>query len=143
MNESAARFIRKILVVDDSELLHRMYDLILRRYRDEGTVVLHARDGLECLTMHREHPDIDLILLDVNMPNLTGIEVMARLRSSNALRAMKVIMVSTEGREADVAKAVELGASGYVTKPFSPTDLHHQIDSILAERRAMAPMGGA
>lgn len=122
--------LKKIAVVDDSELLHRMYALVLMRYRATGTVVLAARDGVEFLHLLQEERDIDLVLLDVNMPKMGGLDVMRRLRSSGRLRAMKIIMVSTEGREAEVQQALQLGAADYVTKPFSPSDLHSRIETL-------------
>jgi two-component system chemotaxis response regulator CheY len=122
--------LKKIAVVDDSELLHRMYALVLMRYRAAGAVIVSARDGLEFLQLMQEHADIDLVLLDVNMPKMGGLDVMRRLRSSPRLKTMKVMMVSTEGREADVQQALSLGASGYVTKPFSPSDLHARIETL-------------
>lgn len=122
--------LKKIAVVDDSELLHRMYSLVLMRYRATGATVLTARDGLEFLQLLQEHADIDLALLDVNMPKMGGLDVMRRLRSSGRLRGLKVIMVSTEGREADVQQALQLGAVDYVTKPFSPSELHTRIEAL-------------
>jgi DNA-binding response OmpR family regulator len=128
--------LKKIAVVDDSELLHRMYALVLMRYRAAGAVIVAARDGLQFLQMMQQHEDIDLVLLDVNMPNMGGLDVMRRLRSSGRLSAMKVMMVSTEGREADVQQALVLGASAYVTKPFSPAELHARIEAMFPGMRA-------
>lgn len=129
--------LKKIAVVDDSELLHRMYSLVLMRYRAAGAAVLTARDGLEFLQLLQEHADIELALLDVNMPKMGGLDVMRRLRSSGRLRGLKVIMVSTEGREADVQQALQLGAADYVTKPFSPSELHTRIETLFP-RNAIA-----
>jgi two-component system, chemotaxis family, chemotaxis protein CheY len=133
--------LRKILVVDDSELLHRMYDLVLLRYRQVGAVILHARNGAEALSMLREHREIDLVLLDINMPVMNGLETLVELNRSGQLPHLKVIMVSTEGHEEDVRRAILSGATAYVTKPFSPTLLHelistHVLDTPLAAIRA-------
>ncbi len=122
--------LKKILVVDDSDLLHRMYDLVLMRYRTAGCVVLHARDGLEGLKITHTTPGLDLILLDVNMPKMSGIQMLEALRVAGTLARMKVVMVSSEGREKDVKLALELGASSYVTKPFKAQDLHGAIEKI-------------
>lgn len=119
--------LRKILVVDDSELLHRMYDLVLLRYRQAGANVLHARDGAEGLNMIHEHREIDLVLLDINMPVMGGLEALAALKRSGRLQQLTVIMVSTEGQEEEVRGAILSGATAYVTKPFSPTLLHDLI----------------
>lgn len=119
--------LRKILVVDDSELLHRMYDLVLLRYRQAGAVVLHARNGAEGLDMIQEHREIDLVLLDINMPVMTGLEALNALKRSGRLKQLAVIMVSTEGHEEDVRRAILSGATAYVTKPFAPAQLYHLI----------------
>ena len=119
--------LKTILVVDDSELLHRMYDLILRRYHVSGTRILHARNGAEALAMIRVKA-IDVMLLDVNMPVMSGTQLIVGLRASNLLSNLKVIMVSTEGREEDIKVALQNGAIGYVTKPFTPVALHSLIE---------------
>jgi two-component system chemotaxis response regulator CheY len=120
--------LKKILVIDDSELLHRMYDLVLRRYRDMGAEILHARNGSEGLVTIRTHPGIDLVLLDVNMPVMNGLQLLTGLKAGRLLSGLTVIMVSSEGSEYDVQIAMEKGAVGYVTKPFQPNDLHVMID---------------
>jgi len=117
----------KILVVDDSELLHRMYDLVLMRYRHGGAVILHARNGAEAVNLIHRHGDVDLVLLDVNMPFMGGLQVLKGLSAGGRLAHLKVIMVSTEGHEQDVQRALEMGACAYVTKPFTPAHLHDTI----------------
>ena len=118
----------KILVVDDSELLHRMYNLVLRRYREDGAEILHARNGSEALGVIRETPDVDLMLLDVNMPVMSGLQLLIGLRAAGLLGDLKVIMVSTLGGDDEVQGALEKGAVGFVTKPFTPAELHTMID---------------
>lgn len=121
--------IRKILVVDDSELIHRMFDLVLLRYRQDGTTVMHARNGADALAQLRSASDIDLMLLDVNMPVMGGVALLQNLKPLGRLTTLKVIMVSTEGHEADVQHALALGATAYVTKPFHPSALHALIET--------------
>ena len=125
--------LKKIMVVDDSTLLHRMYDLVLMRYRQQGCEIVHAYDGFEGHERLKENDDTELLLLDINMPRMGGIELLTRLGAEGWLSRGKVIMVSTEGREKDIDRALELGANGYVTKPFKPADLHAKIDAIFAE----------
>ena len=119
--------LQKILVVDDSDLLHRMYDLLLLRYRHQGIAVLHARNGSEAVNLIHQDSDIQLVFLDVNMPVMTGLQALNGLRATGRLKNLTVIMVSTEGHEADVRRALESGAKGYVTKPFSAVQLHELI----------------
>jgi len=106
------------LAVDDSKLMLRMYEVMLR-----GFSVSFAGDGLEALAMLERQADIDLVLLDVNMPNLTGLEVLERLRASGALARVAVIIVSTEGHEGQVANGLRAGAAAYITKPFDSEKL--------------------
>jgi len=119
--------LRKILVVDDSQLLHRMYDLVLLRYRQQGISILHAKDGAEGLNLIHQQGDVDLVLLDINMPVMSGLQVLDGLRRSGHLAQLKVIMVSTEGHEVDVQRALDTGAHAYVTKPFTPAQIHDLI----------------
>ena len=129
--------IRKILVVDDSELLHRMYDLVLMRYRHAGTTVLHARNGSEAVNLVHENDDVDLVLLDVNMPVMGGLQVLDGLKATGRLATLTVIMVSTLGHEADVERALAGGATAYVTKPFTPAQLHDLIAGHLGTTAAL------
>lgn len=104
---------RKILVVDDSKLMHKMYEVMLRQYP-----LVYASDGRQALDRLKEHPDIDLVLLDINMPNMNGLEFLAELRSDSARDDVSVIIISTEGREEDTARGMEAGATAYIKKPF-------------------------
>ena len=123
----------KILVVDDSDLLHRMYDLILSRYQTRGVTVLHAMHGREALSQLTKHPDVDLILLDINMPVMTGLEFLEYCRNENLLGDIPVVVISTKGRESDTRAAMDNGAAAYLTKPFAPVLLHELIESFFAK----------
>jgi CheY-like chemotaxis protein len=104
---------RKILVVDDSALLHRMYDFMLG-----GHELLHAADGVEALERIAADPAIEVVFLDINMPRLDGLEVLRRIKAAPSTRALPVIMVSTHGEDHDTQRAMEAGADGYIKKPF-------------------------
>jgi two-component system chemotaxis response regulator CheY len=104
---------RKILVVDDSKLMHKMYEVMLRQYP-----LVYASDGRQALDRLQEHPDLDLVLLDINMPNMNGLEFLAELRSDPGRAGLSVIIISTEGREEDTARGMEAGATAYIKKPF-------------------------
>lgn len=103
---------RKILAVDDSKLMLRMYEVMLR----PGSLVF-AEDGLAALACIERDPDIDLVILDVNMPGMDGISLLGELRQRGLLQRVRVVMVTTEGSEAQVARGLAAGASGYLTKP--------------------------
>jgi two-component system chemotaxis response regulator CheY len=104
---------KKALVIDDSTLIHRMFKLLLPR-----TVQVNAFDGREALDRLAENPDVDLILLDINMPNMNGFELLSRLKADAALADIPVIIVSTEGKDEDTIRGLEAGAAAYIRKPF-------------------------
>lgn len=109
---------RKILVVDDSKLMHKMYEVMLRQYP-----LVYALDGRQALDRLREHADIDLVLLDVNMPNMNGLEFLAELNAGGAGVHPQVVIISTEGREEDTARGLEAGAQAYIKKPFHTEEI--------------------
>jgi CheY-like chemotaxis protein len=119
---------RKILVVDDSNLLHRMYDVLLA-----GHELIHACDGAQALERLAEHGDVDLVLLDINMPKLDGLEVLRRIKDDARTARLPVIMVSTHGKDADTDRALRAGASGYVKKPFRQATIIELIRAIDVE----------
>ena len=113
---------RKVLVVDDSKLMHKMYEVMLRQYP-----LVYALDGRQALDRLQEHADIDLVLLDINMPNMNGLEFLAEMRSNGAHKDLAVIIISTEGREEDTQRGLEAGASAYIKKPFHSEDILEKI----------------
>jgi two-component system chemotaxis response regulator CheY len=104
---------RKVLVVDDSKLMHKMYEVMLRQYP-----LVYALDGREALDRLREHGDVELVLLDINMPNMNGLEFLAAMKSDGQIAGTPVIIISTEGKEEDTARGIEAGAAAYIKKPF-------------------------
>lgn len=125
--------LKKILVVEDSELLHRMYDLLLMRYRfgNDGTQVIHSFNGKEALTMLHQHPNVDLILLDINMPIMSGLEFLQYCKKEKVFQSIPVIIISTEGKEEDTLRGLEAGAKAYLTKPFQGHELHALMEKVL------------
>jgi DNA-binding response OmpR family regulator len=117
----------KILAVDDdAELL----GLIAYALRQAGYLVVEAADGAAALTQfEREEPD--LVILDVNLPRLNGLEVCRRLRASSRV---PIMMLTVKGGEEDQVQALDLGADDYLTKPFSPRTLLARVRALL--RRA-------
>ena len=117
--------LRKVLVVDDSRLIHKMFEVMLR-----GFDLVHASDGLEALQRLGEHADIDLILLDINMPNMNGLEFLSRIKQDRALADITVIIVSTEGKEEDTIRGLEAGAAAYIKKPFRSEEILELIERL-------------
>ncbi len=103
----------KVLVIDDSKLIHRMFSVILPK-----TALVSALDGQEALARLAEHPDTELIFLDINMPRMNGLEFLTQVKADPALAAIPVVIVSTEGKEEDTLRGLRAGAAAYVKKPF-------------------------
>lgn len=114
----------KILVVDDDlELL----GLITYALRQTGYLTVEASDGALALTVfEREEPD--LVILDVNLPRLSGLEVCRKIRSGSKV---PIMMLTVRGREEDQVEALDLGADDYLTKPFSPRTLLARVRALL------------
>lgn len=127
--------LRKILVVEDSDLLHRMYGVILVRYVSAGAQLLHAYNGQEALLLLAQAPDVELILLDINMPVMSGLEFLTHCKSNHVFQNIPVIIISTEGKEDDTLRGLQAGARAYLTKPFKANELHDLIARIFALSR--------
>jgi two-component system chemotaxis response regulator CheY len=119
--------IKKVLVIDDSALIHQMYKMVLMRYKCEIVDALNGQDGLDKLA---KNPDADMVLLDINMPVMNGLEFIKKVKELGKYNHIPIIIVSTEGKEEDTMKGLALGAKGYVKKPFQPSDLHALIDKL-------------
>ena len=109
---------RKILVVDDSKLIHKMFEVLLRQYS-----LVHCLDGLEALQALSNHADIDLILLDINMPRMSGLEFLNQIKADATFQDIPVVIISTEGKEEDTVRGLEAGAAAYIKKPFGNQEL--------------------
>jgi DNA-binding response OmpR family regulator len=122
-----------ILLVDDEESIQTLLTFPLER---DGYRVVQARDGEEALRRFGEE-DVDLVVLDVMLPRLDGLEVCKRLRSQSTV---PIIMLTARGEELDKVLGLELGADDYITKPFSIREFRSRIRALL--RRASAPHVG-
>jgi len=121
---------KAVLVIDDSAMMRK---IILRQLSQAGIPVdsaLEAADGDEALALLRERTPT-LILCDVNMPNLSGLELLARMREENLAPDVPVVMITTENSEAQVRQALALGARGYIRKPFTVDDLKATVAPLL------------
>ncbi len=109
---------KKVLVVDDSKLLHRMFEMMLRGYP-----LVHAYDGREALERLTEHKDVDLVLLDINMPKMNGLEFLTAMKGNADFAKIPVVIITTEGTDDDTQRGLQAGASAYVRKPFRNEEL--------------------
>jgi two-component system chemotaxis response regulator CheY len=117
--------LKKVIVVDDSALIHQMYKMVLMRYQ---CTIVSAKNGQEALDMIAKNPDSDLLLVDINMPVMNGLEFIKKVKELGTYDHIPIVIVSTEGKEEDTKRGLALGAAGYVTKPVQPSDLHALIE---------------
>lgn len=106
---------RKVMVVDDSRLIRQEVGRTLVR---GGFSVVDACDGADALRKLREQRDVLLVICDVHMPNMNGLDLLEALRSEPI--AVPVVMLTTDGQHELIQRAKELGAKGWITKPFKP-----------------------
>jgi two-component system, OmpR family, phosphate regulon response regulator PhoB len=117
-----------LLVEDDSDIRH----LVSYKLTKGGFDVIEAADGPAALQAADQHPP-DLVLLDVRMPRMSGLEVCRELRGRPGTAAVPIIMLTARSRPEDVEQAYAAGATDYVVKPFSPRELQQRVESTLAK----------
>ncbi len=127
----------RVLVVEDEPDIR---DLLAFHLERGGYQVTRAATGPEALRQLRAAPP-DLVILDLMLPEMDGLEVCRRLRAEPATAALPVIMLTAKGDEVDRVVGLELGADDYVVKPFSPKEVLARVRAVL--RRARAPLSGA
>ncbi len=122
---------KSVLIVDDSKTMRKIITKTLRQINSGIDTISEAEDGQAGLD-HLQQEKPDLILCDVNMPNMDGIEFLKQLSSDGNLKSIPVIMITTEGGSDDVVQQVhDLGASGTLGKPFSADKLEDLLHTIL------------
>jgi two-component system chemotaxis response regulator CheY len=122
--------VKTILIVDDSATMRRM---IMASLRDLNNArFLEAANGLEAIERLALGPP-DLIVLDLNMPDMHGLEVLKFVRKHPAYGKLPIIVLTTRGDEASRTESTRCGASAYLCKPFDPAVLAQQVNSLLGE----------
>ncbi|MGA2072279.1 MAG: response regulator [Terriglobia bacterium] len=119
-----------VLIVDDSSVMRKIVGRSLRQAGLDVVQVLEASNGSEALTLAREN-SLDLILSDINMPVMDGMEFVRQLRGLESAQQTPVVMITTEAGEAHVVQALSLGASGYIRKPFTPEQIKERVIPLL------------
>lgn len=125
----------EILVVDDSKVMREMLIACLRG--QDGFAFTQASSGLEAIEQLSLKP-FALLLLDLNMPDIGGVEVIEFVRSQDRLRSVPIIVVTTRGDDISKERALKAGATRYLTKPFSPELIQTEVGSVLALTKAQA-----
>ncbi len=118
-----------VLVVDDSAPIRKILQRMLGQTGVALGTITEARDGAEALDKLKDQT-VQLILSDINMPNLDGIQLLIELKSKIEYKHIPVIMITTEGGESKVMEALQLGASGYVRKPFTPEQIKEKLNGL-------------
>lgn len=118
---------KNILSIDDSPSVRKLVQFTLK---SKGYQVTSACDGQEGLEIMENEP-VDAIILDINMPRMDGLEFLQKIRPIDAYAAIPVIMLTTEGQEEDKDRALELGATAYIVKPFKPSQLITLVEKTL------------
>jgi CheY-like chemotaxis protein len=119
---------RNLLVVDDSATARMLITLTLNKNRSFR--ILEASDGNEAVIILGSE-SVDLVLTDVKMPHMDGLELIAHIRSKHSNPDLPIIVITTKGEESDRDKGMKLGANAYLTKPVSGAELTRQVQQIL------------
>ena len=121
----------RALIVDDSSVMRKIVERSLRQAGIDLTQVFEAGNGAEALAALQANP-VDLILCDINMPVMDGIQFVKQLSGVANAKGVPVVMITTEGSESHVVEALSCGARGYIRKPFTPDQVREQVLPVLA-----------
>jgi two-component system chemotaxis response regulator CheY len=119
------------LIVDDSSVMRKIVERSLRQAGITLTKVFEAGNGAEALAVLADNR-VELILCDINMPVMDGLEFVKSLSGVPNATGVPVVMITTEGSEAHVVQALSAGARGYIRKPFTPDQVKEQVIPVLA-----------
>ncbi|MFH1014423.1 MAG: response regulator [Nitrospirota bacterium] len=128
---------KKVLIVDDEK---DIVELIAYNFKKEGFVTDSAPDGETALAKIKKG-NYDLVILDLMLPGLQGIELCRILRNDPATSSLPVIMLTAKGEEVDKVLGLEMGADDYITKPFSPRELVARVNAVLRRARERPASG--
>ena len=118
------------LIVDDSSVMRKIVERSLRQAGIDLKQVLEAGNGAEAIGVLNQGP-VDLILCDINMPVMDGLEFVKQLSGIANAKGVPVVMITTEGSESHVVQALSCGARGYIRKPFTPEQVKEHVIPVL------------
>jgi two-component system chemotaxis response regulator CheY len=121
---------KTVLIVDDSNIMHKILTRSLRQAGLDVTRVIEAGDGMEALQILENEP-VDIVISDINMPNMNGVEFLREKQNQEALQQIPVVMITTESRSDILKEAIALGARGSITKPFTPDQVNATLSVFL------------
>jgi len=120
-----------ILIVDDSSTMRKIIIRCITQTQIAVGKLFEASDGEEAIAVLQQNP-IDLVLTDINMPKMNGLELLSKMKADEQWRNLPVLLITTEGRVDTVLEAANKGASGYVKNPFTAADIQAKIEPLLA-----------
>jgi two-component system chemotaxis response regulator CheY len=118
-----------VLIVDDSAAIRKILQRVLAQTDVPINRILEAGDGKEALDLLRTEK-INLVLTDINMPNMDGLQFLTEVRANDDWKDLPVLMITTEGSQAKVMEAAQLGATGYVRKPFTAEQIKEKLATL-------------
>ncbi len=119
-----------VLIVDDSAAIRKILRRVLQQAEVPLGEVYEAGDGAEAVERLKT-AKVQLVLSDINMPNMDGLQLLSRMKAEEEWKAVPVIMITTEGSQAKVMEAVQLGARGYVRKPFTAEQIKEKLAGLV------------
>jgi two-component system chemotaxis response regulator CheY len=119
-----------VLIVDDSVAIRMILGRALRRTTLSLDRIFEAGDGCAALEILKKET-INVILSDINMPNMDGMQLLVELKANDQWAQVPVLMISTESSQTKVMEALRLGAKGFIRKPFEPDQIHDKLASFL------------
>ena len=126
---------KKVLIVDDSRTIRQQVNFTLTK---GGFQVIEAEDGKDGIAKLTANPDVSVIISDVNMPNMGGLEMVAAITSNASLPHPPIVMLTTEGAPELIEQAKKAGAKGWLVKPFKPEQLVTVVTKLAGLNQAAA-----
>ena|ERR1700733_5006255 len=124
-----------VLIVDDSPVMRSFIRRVLGLSGFDVGEYVEAGNGEEALAQLGAHR-VDAILTDINMPGMNGEELLRRLSADGVLKTIPALVISTDATNERIVRMIELGAQGYMSKPFSPEGLREELERVLGARNA-------
>ena len=125
----------RALIIDDSSVMRKIIERSLRQAGIDLTSVYEASNGAEALGAVNSNDGVDLILCDINMPVMDGLEFVKQLAGIEKAKNVPVVMITTEGSESHVMQALSCGARGYIRKPFTADQVKQHVIPLLDEKK--------
>jgi len=121
-----------VLIVDDSSSMRAIIRKIMKVSGFNIGELLEAADGKEAIKVLTDEW-VDLVLADINMPNMNGLELISEMKKDEMLKSIPVVMITAEGSEKRIQESMKLGASGYIKKPFLTEEIKRTLSAIMGE----------